>query len=143
MAPEQLAAQEADERSDIFSLGVMVVEALTGSRPFAGRDFAELQVAMATQFYRLPGDSPEVARLDAVVQRCLAYDRRQRYANIAELQAVLLPALRACAPLPPSTLHQGTRATELDQPLDTQKTELDQLPHTPPTDVSPPVTKLD
>ncbi|MEP7340844.1 MAG: protein kinase [Acidobacteriota bacterium] len=143
MAPEQLAGQEADECSDIFSLGVMVVEALTGSRPFAGRDFAELQAAMATQFYHLPGDSPEVVRLDAVVQRCLAYDRRQRYANIAELQAVLLPALRACAPQPLSSLHQGVRETGLDQPLDTRKSDLNQLPHTAPTDVSPPVTKLD
>src|SRR5262249_22007757 len=37
MSPEQLMGEEADERSDIFAVGVLVVEALTGQRPFHGK----------------------------------------------------------------------------------------------------------
>lgn len=100
MAPEQLAGGEADERSDIFALGVMIVEILTGHRPFAGQTLNELQTALATQDYHLPGAAPEIVRLDVVIQKCLARDYRQRYADIATLQSELLPALRACPPLP-------------------------------------------
>ena len=40
MSPEQVLGQEVDERGDIFALGVMVIEALTGSRPFLGHTYA-------------------------------------------------------------------------------------------------------
>jgi serine/threonine-protein kinase len=99
MAPEQLAGKEAGQRADIFAVGVMVVEALTGRRPFTGESFAELQTAIASHPYHLPGDAPEVARLNAVLQRCLAYDPAERYANTAELEIALLPALATCPPL--------------------------------------------
>jgi hypothetical protein len=46
MSPEQLAGGDVDERSDIFSVGVMVAEALTGERPFRGRTVVELLNSM-------------------------------------------------------------------------------------------------
>lgn len=92
MAPEVLCEQTADERADIFSLGVVFYELLTGTRPF----HAETPVGMAA---RILQDEPVPVRrlnakvpleLDRIVSRMLAKDRRLRYANASEL----LPELR-------------------------------------------------
>jgi len=97
MSPEQLAGDEVDERSDIFALGVIIVEALTGSRPFAGATLLELQNAILRRSFNLEGTSPEVVRLDKVLQRCLAKDPRQRYSTVGEVQKDLIPAIRGLA----------------------------------------------
>jgi serine/threonine protein kinase len=147
MAPEQLAGRETDERGDIFSLGVMIVEALTGSRPFAGNTFYDLESALATQTYHLPGDEPEIIHLDAMLQRCLAYDREQRYASVAELQDSLLPALLACSPIfpsfPPHNPRHQAYSTYLDQPHSDFKTNSDPQRHSQAIDIQPRETKLD
>ena len=97
MSPEQLTGDEADERSDIFSIGVMVVEALTGRRPFSGRTHAELLTSLLHGSYHLDGESSELKSLDAVLQRCLAKDPKNRFASIIETQQELIPAIRRCS----------------------------------------------
>lgn len=82
-----------DERSDLFAVGAMVVEALTGWRPFGGQTYHELLTAMLHGTFRLPQDSPEGRRLDDVLQRCLAKERVQRYASAGEMQRELISAL--------------------------------------------------
>jgi serine/threonine protein kinase len=72
MSPEQILGQEVDERGDIFALGVMVVEALTGSRPFVGRSAAELIASIVGSPFHLAGESDEMKQLDSVLQKCLA-----------------------------------------------------------------------
>jgi eukaryotic-like serine/threonine-protein kinase len=99
MSPEQLTGEEVDERSDIFSLGVMVVEALTGDRPFSGRTYPELVSAILHEPFHLEGSREEVHRLDGVLQKCLAKDRAERFGSIAEMQKELIPALEGCPPL--------------------------------------------
>ncbi len=99
MSPEQLLGEVVDERTDIFAVGVMVVEALTGRRPFEGKSHAELLTAVLHQPFTLPGNTPVIRQLDAVLQKCLAKERTSRYATAAELQGELIPALRACPPL--------------------------------------------
>jgi serine/threonine-protein kinase len=101
MSPEQVTGEEVDERSDIFSLGVMVVEALTGHRPFVGRTSAELIAAILSAQFELPGESPELRQLNAVLQRCLAKDRGQRFALVAAMQQELIPAIEHCPALAP------------------------------------------
>src|SRR5262249_22931577 len=96
MSPEQLGGEAVDERSDIFALGVMTVEALTGNRPFGGRTLMEVQNSILREPYHLDRNSNEMARLDEILQRCLAKDRRDRYATVAEVQKDLIPAIRAC-----------------------------------------------
>ena len=53
-------------------------------------------MALVQSDYHLPGDSAEIRALDAVVQRCLAKDPRDRYASAAELATDLAPALARC-----------------------------------------------
>lgn len=91
MSPEQLGGNELDERSDIFSCGVMVAEAVTGHRPFEGRTATELVTAILHQPFHL---SAEAAELDLVLRRCLAKNREDRYATVGQLQQDLIPAIR-------------------------------------------------
>jgi eukaryotic-like serine/threonine-protein kinase len=103
MPPEQLTGDEADARSDLFAIGVMVMEAVTGRRPFSGRTHGELLLAIHRESPRLSGESPEVQRLDAVIQRCIALRPEDRFPSAAALHAELIPAIRACpafVPLP-------------------------------------------
>jgi serine/threonine-protein kinase len=99
MSPEQLAGQEVDARSDIFSIGVMVVEALTGRWPFRGDTYGELLASIMLEPYHLPGDTPAVQALGALLQRCLAKDPRSRYGSASALRKELVPALRECPSL--------------------------------------------
>jgi eukaryotic-like serine/threonine-protein kinase len=102
MSPEQVTGEEVDEASDIFSVGVIVVEALTGQRPFRGRTAAELITAILNTTIQLPGESPDVLHLDEILQRCLAKDRRQRFSSAAALQQALIPAIERCPPFAPA-----------------------------------------
>ncbi|HVG30015.1 MAG TPA: protein kinase [Pyrinomonadaceae bacterium] len=98
MPPEQLTGGRVDERSDIFPVGVMIVEALTGERPFKGKTLQELLTGILHGAYHLPGDGAEARRLDAALQRCLAKDPAARFATAAEAKAQLTPALRDYTP---------------------------------------------
>jgi serine/threonine protein kinase len=99
MSPEQVSGGASDERSDIFALGVLVVEALTGELPFKGATARDMMIATINAPYRLEGESPEIQHLDAVLQRCIAKDPAARFASIAELADELIPALLDCPPL--------------------------------------------
>ncbi len=99
MSPEQLLGRDTDARADIFALGVMVVEALTGARPFSAESYHGLLRAVAHDDYHLPGTSVGIKMLDDVLQRCLAKEPRDRTASVAELRGALIPALRACPPI--------------------------------------------
>jgi len=99
MSPEQLTGGTVDERSDLFSIGVMVVEAMTGRRPFDGTTCHELLTNILNAPYHLEDTSPAARELDAVLQKSLAKDRAARYATAAAMQQELTPALRGCPPL--------------------------------------------
>jgi serine/threonine protein kinase len=94
-SPEQLAGRPVDERTDIFALGIMVAEAITGAHPFAANP-SEVVTAILHQAFRLEGDGPEVKTLESVLSTCLAKDRAERIASAAEVQHMLIPALRRC-----------------------------------------------
>ena len=96
MAPEVLNGDVVDERADLFAIGVMVVETFAGARPFTGQNPREILTAVLQNEYHLPGETTEVRALDAVVQRCLAKDPRDRYGSSAELAKDLVPALARC-----------------------------------------------
>lgn len=90
---EQLSGDEVDERCDIFALGVMVVEALTGKRPFQGKSYAEMMNALLKDDYHLEGDSEDIQNLDLVLRKCLAKDKNSRFATVEEMQKEIIPAI--------------------------------------------------
>jgi eukaryotic-like serine/threonine-protein kinase len=95
MSPEQLSGGVVGEESDIFALGVMLVEALTGRRPFQGRDQAELLRSILTQPLRLRAEINDLPQLNQALQKCLAKNVSERFRTIAEAKAEILTALQA------------------------------------------------
>jgi hypothetical protein len=99
MAPEQVRgdAHLLDGRTDVWALGVVLHEALAGSRPFPGDSPEELRRAILTaQPQPLRDVRPRIARdVQRICQRCLAKDPAIRYASAAELAAALRNAQTA------------------------------------------------
>ena len=96
MAPEQVLGGEVDERADIYSIGVLVTEALLGHRPFKGRTPMEVLTSLSEVRLELPCDTPAAAELSRILRRCLRRDPGERFRSARRLQKVLIPALRAC-----------------------------------------------
>ena len=87
MAPEQLGSGVADERSDIYSLGVVGYHLLTGRPPFQGSTPTEVMVMHATmppRPIRSINPSVPMALADAV-ERCLEKDPADRFASVQDL----------------------------------------------------------
>ncbi len=102
MAPEQLMGGRADGRSDIYTVGVLAYEMITGRRPFnaAGLDLLTVQL---TEEPPPPSSLVDVPRVvDEVLVRCLAHDSAERFADVGELSRALDAALvtRVAMPLP-------------------------------------------
>jgi tetratricopeptide (TPR) repeat protein len=87
MSPEQVSGEALDGRTDLFSLGVVLYECLTGKAPFAADSLPSILARLLTvdppQPSRLNPLSP--APLDRIVRKLMAKDRRDRYATADEL----------------------------------------------------------
>ncbi|MBK9517039.1 MAG: serine/threonine protein kinase [Anaeromyxobacter sp.] len=93
LSPEQVAGLPVDRRGDVFSLGAVLHELLTGHRLFGGpSDLAVLQRVRAAQVRPPSERNPAVpADLDALVLRALAREPAERFAWAADLAAALGP----------------------------------------------------
>jgi serine/threonine-protein kinase len=97
-SPEQASAREVDGRSDLYSFGVVLYEALTGHLPFRSHTFSDLVE------HHLYSEPPPMSQVSAspvpiprpvknVVLKCLAKDRTRRYQDALELERALVDAV--------------------------------------------------
>ncbi len=95
MAPEQLFGETVDAASDLFSLGIVAFEMVTGQRPFVGKTFWEITAAIMREFAPPISSVREAApaELERIIGRCLQRERSARYAS-ANALLVDLRALR-------------------------------------------------
>jgi eukaryotic-like serine/threonine-protein kinase len=91
LSPEQAGGQPVDERADLYSLGCVVYEMLTGQVPFSA------DTPIATMYRHVNEEAPPPStivpvqrELEDVVMRCLEKDPKRRFASAAELEAALL-----------------------------------------------------
>jgi len=104
MSPEQAASERVDGRSDIYSLGVVGYLAVSGRLPFEAPNLPALLVRQATE------SAPSIVRaapgipsaLAAAIDRCLARDPDERFADGETLAAALVPPPDARPALPPT-----------------------------------------
>jgi Tol biopolymer transport system component len=84
MSPEQVEGKEVDQRSDIFSLGVLLYEMLSGKRPFSGDSHAAVMNAIVNaDAPDLPANVPEA--IAGIVRRCLEKLPERRFQSAADL----------------------------------------------------------
>lgn len=100
LAPEQLSGQPATPRSDIWALGVLFYEMLTGTEPFKGNTVSELYFQITTGKFTEPEKlNPAVpAKVSRIITKCLAVDATQRYQTISDVSADVKTALRRYFP---------------------------------------------
>ncbi|MBX3268833.1 MAG: serine/threonine protein kinase [Sandaracinaceae bacterium] len=123
MSPEQAQGLQLDNRSDIFSLGIMLFELCTGRRLFRGQNEMETLRKIVEDEYPRPRDlNPNLSpRLEEIILRSLEKDRTRRYQSARDMQADLEDYIRS-EQLKVSALSLGTWISDLfREKLEAQK----------------------
>jgi serine/threonine protein kinase len=112
MSPEQVKEEPLDDRSDIFSLGSVLYELLTGRRAFPGDNYFSIVYKISNEepvpIREIRQDVPEV--LERIVQKAHSKDRTERYQTCMDLAYDLRVALRG--------INGGTRDGKVDDVID-------------------------
>lgn len=119
LSPEQARGEAVDRRSDVYSLGCVLYEILTGEAPFVG----DSPIAVAYQHVREAAVAPSrrhsgiSADLDAVVLKALAKNPENRYQSAAEMRADLIRVHNGDPPEAPKVLTEDERSSITAAPL--------------------------
>jgi serine/threonine protein kinase len=120
MAPQHLKEQAIDERTDIYTLGLIGYELLTGEVPFHGDNTMDLMLRVLNEEAVPPSRKPHgehvSAATEAVICRCLAKDPAERFQTAAELREALaaIPREREPEPRPNPASRQIELRVETD-----------------------------
>jgi eukaryotic-like serine/threonine-protein kinase len=114
MSPEQISGQPVDHRSDVFSLGIVLWEMLTGKRLFSGTEMAQVSHSITYDEHEPPTRvNPELpAMLDFVVARALKKDPAVRYQDADEMAADLHTCLAELQSRESEEQVEGTSKTQ-------------------------------
>ena len=87
MSPEQVGGKEVDQRTDIWSLGVVIYEMLTGQLPFKGDYEQAIIYAILNEDPQLLGTGEKIfsAEIEKILSRALNKNPQERYANVTEI----------------------------------------------------------
>jgi beta-lactam-binding protein with PASTA domain/predicted Ser/Thr protein kinase len=140
LSPEQARGGEVDPRSDLYSLGVVLYELLTGKTPFDGDTPVEIAMKHLSTTPKPPSKlRPEIPpELDKVVLRALAKNPDERYQSADEMEADLERVTRGA---PVSAATAATQILPATPPMATDPTSATMIAPPPPRrarDVPPP-----
>ncbi|MBW9220733.1 protein kinase, partial [Methanothermococcus sp. SCGC AD-155-M21] len=86
-SPEQIDSKSKDEKTDIWQLGVVFYELVTGELPFKGDGFVEILTAITTKEPVKPSEiNPEAKEVEKIIMKCLKKNKKERYQSVKELQ---------------------------------------------------------
>jgi serine/threonine-protein kinase len=129
MAPEQAAGLQVDPRADVYAVGNILYELLSGRPPFQAPAFGQLVVQIITQPppplpTHLPSGEPLPAQLSALVLRCLAKEPEARPQSLAEVTTALL-----LLPTTPAQLAAAVEAVDAsERPTQRMRAAVGRLP---------------
>ena len=93
VAPEQIQSSRVDARTDVYALGCVLYEALTGTVPYDGNDMQKMWGHVNEPFPALPSSVPAADRLNAVIARATAKDPDGRFPSAGDLASAASAAL--------------------------------------------------
>ena len=144
MSPEQLRGEKSDHRADIFSIGVVLYELLSGKKPFQSDSFA-------STMYKILNETPEAldridpslpSHLTAIVDRAIAKARDDRYQHMTELARDLASAYEGLRGSDMRVLSHITSATPPGSGSRPQSRPLDQLTSPDAVTIASPLPNL-
>jgi len=122
MSPEQFLGTEVDARSDLYSVGIIAYELLSGKRPFTGSDAEVMRQVLNDRPVNPSEHNPRIsAQLDAALQKVLAKKRDDRFQSAKEFSEAFIKGIEASirhsAPRgAPATISETT-TQRMDQAL--------------------------